>query len=130
MEVKSHGLRVGLERHGNNIFLTLKATGKLTHQDYQTMLPMLESALQSVENPEIDALIDGTELEGWEPRAAWDDLKLGLKHGSKFRKIAIYGNKDWQETFAKVGDWFTSGEVKFFEDIKRALSWLNDELDA
>lgn len=127
MEIETHGLHVGIERHDNQFFLSLKAKGKLTHEDYQAMTPMIDSALKSVDNPEVDALIDGTELEGWEARAAWDDLKLGLKHGNKFRKIAIYGNKDWQQTIAKIGNWFTSGEVKFFKDIKQALNWLNQD---
>jgi len=29
-----------------------------------------------------------TELQGWELRAAWDDFKIGLKHGGDFEKVA------------------------------------------
>ena len=116
MSVKRHGLSIGIERINENFFLSLKATGKLTHDDYKTITPMIESALQGVENPKIKALVDGTELEGWEMRAAWDDFKIGLKHGSEFEKIAIYGNKRWQEMSAKVGSWFMSGEVKYFDN--------------
>ncbi len=74
--------------------------------------------------PNVKVLIDGTEMEGWELRAAWDDLKLGLKHGKEFEKIAIYGNKHWQEITAKIGVWFMSGEVKYFDDYESALNWL------
>jgi hypothetical protein len=77
-----------------------------------------------VDQPKIKAIFDGTELEGWELRAAWDDFKIGLKHGSEFEKIAIYGNKRWQEISAKVGSWFLSGEVKYFDDRDEALKWL------
>ena len=73
----------------------------------------------------MNVFIDGTELEGWEVRAAWDDFKMGMKHNNQFKKVAIYGNKKWQETASKVGDWFTSGEVQFFEDEKKALDWLH-----
>ena len=86
---------------------------------------MLESALAEVKQPKIKALIDATELEGWEVRAAWDDLKLGLKHGNEFERIAIYGNKKWQEIGAKVGSWFISGEVKYFESKEEAVDWLS-----
>ena len=85
---------------------------------------MIESALEGVDHPKIKAIFDGTELEGWELRAAWDDFKIGLKHGSEFEKIAIYGNKRWQEISAKVGSWFMSGEVKYFENRDDALAWL------
>ena len=124
MSVKRHGLSIGIERINENFFLSLKATGKLTHDDYKAITPMIESALEGVDHPKIKALVDGTELEGWELRAAWDDFKIGLKHGSEFEKIAIYGNKRWQEMSAKVGSWFMSGEVKYFDNREEALDWL------
>ncbi|MCW8832578.1 MAG: STAS/SEC14 domain-containing protein, partial [Colwellia sp.] len=74
----------------------------------------------------IKALFDVTEMQGWELRAAWDDFKLGLKHGSEFEKIAIYGNKNWQAIIANIGSWFISGEVEFFEEHQQAVDWLNE----
>ena len=124
MNVKRHGLSIGIERTEDDFFLSLKAIGKLTHDDYETITPMIESALEGVDHPRIKAIFDGSELEGWELRAAWDDFKIGLKHGSEFEKIAIYGNKRWQEIGAKVGSWFMSGEVKYFENRDDALAWL------
>jgi hypothetical protein len=126
MKFKRHGFLVGMERTGDLFFLSLKAQGKLTHEDYETITPMIDSALAGIEQPEIRALIDATELEGWEARAAWDDFKLGLKHGNEFVKIAIYGNKRWQDMAAKIGSWFISGEIKYFEDEDDAIEWLNE----
>ncbi len=125
MKISRHGLSIGIERTGNEIFLSLKATGKLTHHDYEIITPLIDSALASVSEPNVNVFIDGSELEGWELRAAWDDFKLGLKHGNEFNKIAIFGNKKWQEYISKIGSWFISGEVKFFEDADDALGWLN-----
>lgn len=124
--IKRHGISIGIERTGQNFFLSLKAQGKLTHEDYQTITPMIDSALEGVKDPKVKALIDGTELEGWEPRAAWDDFKLGLKHRNEFDRIAIYGKEGWQETAAKVAGWFLSGEVRFFDELDDALEWLNE----
>jgi hypothetical protein len=125
MSIKKHGLSIGIERVGSNFFLSLKAVGKLTHEDYETITPMIDAALNGVRTPKIKALIDGTEMEGWESRAAWDDFKLGLKHGNEFDRVAIFGNKNWQEITAKIGSWFVSGEVKYFENHVDALLWLN-----
>lgn len=127
MNMKRHGLSIGIERTGDSIFLFLKAQGKLTHQDYEVISPMIDSALQEVREPRVKVLVDGTELEGWEARALWDDLKLGLKHGNEFERIAIYGNKNWQEMAAKIGSWFISGELEYFEDESKALAWLSSE---
>jgi hypothetical protein len=124
MNYIKHGLSIGIERIDNNFYLSLKAVGKLTHADYEIITPLIDSALASVKEPKVDVLIDGTELEGWELRAAWDDLKLGLKHNNEFNKVAIYGNKNWQEIVAKVGSWFISGEIKYFEELNDAIAWL------
>lgn len=124
MNIQRHGLSIGMDRHEDHFFLALKAQGKLTHEDYEVITPMIDSALAGVNEPKIRAIIDGTQMEGWEPRAAWDDFKLALKHGSEFEKIAIYGSKDWQEIAAKVGSWFIGGELRYFDDETQALGWL------
>jgi len=126
MKTIRHGLSIGIERVNNEFFLSLKAAGKLTHEDYEKINPMIDSALEGVKDPNIKVFIDGSEFEGWELRAAWDDFRLGLKHGNNFDKIAIFGNKKWQEYTAKVGSWFISGEVKYFEDADEAFTWLQE----
>tara|TARA_R110001583_G_scaffold195499_1_gene374373 strand:+ start:34174 stop:34554 length:381 start_codon:yes stop_codon:yes gene_type:complete len=126
MDTKKHDLSISIERMGSDFFLSLKAVGKLTHQDYETMNPMIDSALNGVRSPKIKALIDATEMEGWELTAAWDDFKLGLRHGSEFAKVAIFGNKHWPEMTAKIASWFISGEVKYFENYDDALVWLSE----
>lgn len=125
MDLSRHGLSIGLARSGEQFYLYLKVSGKLTHDDYLSISPMLDAALAEIRTPRVNAFIDAVELEGWEARAAWDDFKLGLKHGNEFDKIAIYGYRRWQAVAAKLTGWFISGEVKFFEDPKQALQWLN-----
>lgn len=127
MNTPRHGLSIGLERISKEFILTLKGVGKLTHEDYETITPRLDSALGAVKEPRLRALVDGTEMEGWEWRAAWENFKPGLRHGSEFEKIAIYGNKGWQEIAARVGGWFVAGEVKYFENRQSALEWLGDD---
>ena len=125
MSLSRHGLSIGMERIGDDFFLTLKVAGKLTHADYQIITPMIDSALEGVSLPKIKVLVDAFELDGWELRAAWDDLKLGVKHGKEFEKIAILGDSKWQEYMAKIGSWFISGEIMHFHDAKEALNWLH-----
>ncbi len=125
MGVNRHGLSLGIERINNNIVMVIKAQGKLTHDDYALMTPMLDSSMAGVDKPNLKVLVDITEFEGWDLRAMWDDFKLGVKYGSDFGKIAIYGHKNWQALAAKVGSWFISGEIQTFEDIEQAIEWLN-----
>jgi hypothetical protein len=126
MKFQRHGLSIGIERTGNDFFLSLKAQGTLTHDDYKIITPLIDSALAEVKAPKVKALIDGTELLGWDVRAVWDDFKIGLKHGNEFSKVAIFGNKKWQELAAKIGSWFISGDIKYFDNESDAISWLNE----
>ncbi|MFD1215910.1 MULTISPECIES: SpoIIAA family protein [Microbulbifer] len=120
-----HGFSVSIERTSDErVLLSLHARGKLEHQDYATLVPMLESAIAGMEHPKVDVLFDMRELDGWEIRAAWDDLKLGLKHGRHFNRVAMVGNKQWQEVAAKIGSWFIGGEARVFEEKTEALAWL------
>lgn len=127
MGIYRHGISIGIERVSNHFFLSLKAIGKLEHEDYEKIAPMIDSALEGVSDPVVDVYIDASEFEGWALRAAWDDFRLGRKHGKSFRRVAIYGKRKWQEVAANVGSWFIGGEMEFFEDSAAALEWLDQE---
>lgn len=129
MKILRHGLSIGIERVNDEFFLSLKVAGKLTHDDYEKISPMIDSALEGIQDPRVKVFIDASELEGWELRAAWDDFKLGLRHGNDFDKIAIFGNKKWQEFAARIASWFVSGDAKFFEDSDEAWIWLQESDD-
>jgi len=58
-------------------------------------------------------------------RAAWDDLKLGFRHGSEFEKIALACSSRWQHVLTKVAGWFTHADIADLRDEASALAWLN-----
>ncbi|TFH90956.1 STAS/SEC14 domain-containing protein [Vibrio ouci] len=126
MNNERHGITLGIERIHDQSILVFKVTGKLTHQDYQAITPVLDSTLQAVNRKHIKMLVDITEFSGWELRAAWDDFELGLKLGFKLEKVAIYGDKNWQDLASKVGGWFISGDMRSFGDYQSAIEWLTD----
>jgi hypothetical protein len=41
-----------------------------------------------------------------------------------FTITGIRSNKEWQSTIAKLGSWFMSGEIQYFENATTALEWL------
>ena len=124
-KLKRHGVSIGLERIGDEtIYLNLRVVGKLTHNDYKVLAPMLDNAVKSIDHPKILALVDVLDMDGWELQAAWDDFKLGMKHGKEFSRVAIVGDKPWEQVAASVAGWFISGEAQYFEDIDGATDWL------
>ena len=127
--MKRHGLQIGIERIDNDFFLSLKVSGKLTHEDYQKITPLLDNALEGLEDLELVAYVDIRELEGWELRAAWDDFILGAKHRKAFKRVAIVGDQRWADVAGKVGSWFIAGEMEDFDDPAEALAWLSQDRD-
>ncbi len=124
MSRNKHGFTVGLNRIEEQYILTIKVVGTLKDEDYKVMVPILDNIIRSIKNPKVKVFVDGLDLDGWEIKAAWDDLKFGLKHGNDFSKIAFLGNKKWERLSAKIGSWFYPGEMKYFENEAEAIYWL------
>ncbi len=119
-----HQLTMSIQQTDETFLMRMVAKGKLTHENYQQITPLIDQALESVEHPKVCFMIDAREMEGWELEAAWDDMKLGLKHGNKMKKIAIVGNKKWQALIAKMASWFIDGKAQYFENIQEAEDWV------
>ncbi|MFT7002706.1 MAG: hypothetical protein ACJAWW_000039 [Sulfurimonas sp.] len=127
MKTIEHGISVGISRVDNFFFMKLKITGTLTHDDYAKMTPMLRESIKGVKEPSVKMLIDATEFDGYEIRAAWDDFKFGMEFKDIFTNIAFIGTKSWEEYGVKIGNWFIGADMKFFKDIDKAYEWLSKE---
>ncbi len=108
--------------------LAVKASGSLTHKDYQNLfIPELNACIQK--NGKARALLYMDEnFTGWELEAVWDDAKFGMQHRNDFIKMAIVGGPDWVDWSVKVAEFFISGEVKTFdtEQLREALEWVKN----
>ena len=125
MVVKEHGISVAVKRGNKRVFIEVDMMGKLTHEDYAVMIPIIEKALKEAKGLEVDLLIDMSRFKGWdELRAMVDDGVFGLKHLFDFDKVAVVGKKKWEELATKIWSLFTGGKVKFFKERDKALSWL------
>jgi hypothetical protein len=89
-----------IQPSANNI-VAIRATGKVTGDDYETVLiPLIETKLKS--HAKIRLLFQlGPEFEGYEAGAMWDDTKIGLKHLTNFEKIAIVTDSEWTIRLSK-----------------------------
>ncbi|RRS09378.1 STAS/SEC14 domain-containing protein [Pseudoalteromonas sp. J010] len=122
-----HGISIGTERRQSDIYLTLTLSGKLTHEDYITITPIIEEVIKTVKSPQVYALIDAIDFKGWELRAMWDDFQIVLSHSHEFKRVAIYGGKKWHRLAALIVNWVISGEVKYFRDKNQAILWIENK---
>jgi len=123
-KIKEHGIGIAIKRSKKNIFIEVTMLGKLKHEDYQLFVPMIDKALKNAKGLEVDLLVDMRGFNGWELLAAWDDMKFGVKHRNAFNKMAIVGNKKWEEDSVAMMSHLMKGKSKFFKDRDKALAWL------
>ena len=115
------------ETKGN--LLAVKASGKLTVEDYeQTLLPKLEKLFE--QHGRLKMLVEfSDDFAGWaSTAAAWDDMKIGLQHAGDFEKFALVGGPEWVGWSAKLFGMFVPGQIRLFpkEAGTQAISWLNE----
>ncbi|WP_201352359.1 STAS/SEC14 domain-containing protein [Hydrogenimonas urashimensis] len=124
MHIHPHGIRIDLHRIGGEVYAELALRGRLTHEDYETFVPVIENAMRGLPSGSLNLIIDMRRFEGWTPRAAWDDFRFGLEWRKDIRKMAVVGERKWEALFAKMADWMISGEAKYFETMEEARHWL------
>ena len=85
MKIVRHGLSVGIARTGKNFFLDLKAAGKLTHEDYEIINPLVDSAMEAIKDARVKVLFDASELA----RIVMGDSIFTLKFTRLGKKLHI-----------------------------------------
>lgn len=88
-----------IEKNGGRI-LEAHAGEKLTEADYQQLVPRFEALLR--QHGKLRLLFDMSGFHGWEAKALWEDIKFDAKHFNDLERIAMVGDKKWQEWSAKV----------------------------
>lgn len=104
--------------------VAIKVDKKIEGEDYNKLNQLVNGALS--ENRRANLYIEMGSIEGLSPMAIWEDLKFDFKNYDNLEKVAIVGEKDWEEYMTNMYDKFTNADVKFFEKSKKenALEWV------
>ena len=104
--------------------LCVEVTGKLTQQDYDELVPSWEAII--ARDGKMRLLFVMHDFSGWEPRAAWEDFRFDREHGADVERVAMVGERKWQEWITKLGALFAATEVKYFDlnDVAEAEAWV------
>ena len=115
-------LQILKESEGN--LIATVASGKLTVADYDQLLPLLKTKL--AQHQKIRWYFEMNAFEGWELKAFWEDVKFDLSHANDFEKVAMVGDKQWEEWMTKTMHPFTNAEIKYFPLSQKevALQWI------
>ena len=75
--------------------LAAKAVGKVTAEDYETVLiPEVETRLKDHNKLSLLYVL-GDEFAGFEAGAMWEDTKVGLMHLTAWERIAVVSDSQW-----------------------------------
>ncbi len=104
-----------------------RASGKITDEDYETLVPILERLIE--DSGKIRFLLYLEDFHGWDMKAAWDDFVFGMKHRNDIERLAMVGDRKWEELLTDLMKPFMKGKVKFFEtaELQEAWTWLRQE---
>lgn len=101
--------------------LGYKAIGTITKEDYATLTGDVDALLQ--QETSLCLLLDLEGFEGEEIKAWGADLKFGRKYHKRIIKLAIVGDKRWQEWLTALAKPFYAREAEFFPTNEREAAW-------
>jgi len=109
--------------------LAVKASGILTHEDYENFLPLLDASINTESH--IGLYVDISGFEGMTPHAMLDDFLTGIKYYWNFTYVAVVGGEQWMKFLTEFTDWITPSDLEYFDekDADKAWKWLQDACD-
>ena len=119
---------VELKQEADGKILTIHASGKLTKEDYEHFVPQVERLIK--DQGKIRVLFDMEDFHGWTCRALWEDLKFDVKHFSDIERLAMVGDKKWEQCMAKFCRPFTTAEIRYYDrgQADWARAWIEADL--
>jgi len=104
--------------------LGFKMSGKLHDADYKTFVLIVEAATKAQGKGRLLARFEN--FHGCDLHALWDDTKFATEHCKDVERVALVGDKKWEEWMAKVCKPFTLAKLRYFDahEIEAAWQWL------
>ena len=96
-----------------------EAKGKLETSDYTDVLqPAIKAVLDGGNDIRIVLVFET--FDGLSGGAAWQDMKMGVGHLNRWKRIALVTDVEWMIHLTSLFGWMTPGEMKRFPVAERA----------
>lgn len=105
--------------------LGFRLIGDVTKADYEVLVPEVQRVIDQEGSASL--LIDLEDFR-WEKIEAWaSDLNFGRTYHDKIDKLAIVGDKTWEEILTSFGKAYAQESKHFHtKDREQAWEWLNE----
>jgi SpoIIAA-like len=104
------------------------AKGTVTANDYESVIiPAVEAMFSRLGKVRFLYHL-GEDFLGIEAAAAWDDMKLGLKHLAGWEKMALISDIEWIRWTIMIFGLVMPGHVRVFHnrDLAEAKRWISE----
>lgn len=101
--------------------MRFRAGGKLTHEDYQALIPLLEQAI--AEHGKISVLVELDDITGIEARAVMDEFAFDIRHFRDFDRLGVIGDGPWEDWMTRTTNPLVPGEMRYFPEAEANDAW-------
>jgi len=102
----------------------VRLSGKLTKEAYEKLVPVVDRQIKEFGKLRILLILD--DFHGWTLGAMWEDTKFDLAHWRDIERLAIVGDKKWEQGMATFCKPFTAAKINYFDHTKldEARKWI------
>jgi len=105
--------------------ITLKVSGLLKRSEIAQAEKVAIEAMGSADKVRILIIVEN--FQGWDSKSNWEDVSFQSQYDEQIEKIAIVGEKRWQEMVEVfVGKGLRSMDIRYFEPSEMAVArtWI------
>ncbi|HZZ72270.1 MAG TPA: STAS/SEC14 domain-containing protein [Pirellulales bacterium] len=115
-----------IELIASDELLEVRLSGKLTKEAYAQLVPAVETQIKA--HGKLHILLVLHDFHGWTAGALWEDFKFDIHHWSDIARLAIVGEKKWEQGMATFCKPFTKATVKYFDQsqLEAARAWVRE----
>ena len=108
--------------NGNTI--GFKVTGKFTGGEMKAFADRIDAVV--AESGPVHLLVELEDFGGIELEVLWEKAKFAFAHLRDIERMAVVGDRAWEEWWVKIGGTLAPAETRYFDhdDIDAAWAWL------
>ena len=112
-----------LDQSTDNI-IGFKVTGKFTGDDMKAFAERIDAVV--AEAGPVHLLVELEDFGGFEIEVLWEKTKFAFAHLRDIERMAVVGDRAWEEWWVKIGGTLAPAETRYFDhdDIDAAWAWL------
>jgi len=113
------------EEDGGKV-LIVHVSGTLVKTDYKQLAHEFEELVR--QHGKLRVLISLADFHGLDAGALWEEIKFDIKHFADYERLAVLGDKKWQQAMTIFFKPFTTAKIRYFDlaDISEARKWLSE----